>query len=770
MEYALPRLAGVPHRYSRLPVDDRTTLLGWLLGEGGGPLTQTRLLVDEALAAVGAPPLRARATRIPAPRQGSPSSLQSSRMAASRALIGDRDPVADQIVSDVLRFDRPFLVAFTEAAVFDTAIDQVGHKAVARFEQYLAEAPTSVVDRIVLAVLVMPPFLLERPWFVSLSLGQRAAVLRDIFAQYVDEEPGGLIDTAMILSSIKGLLSGCYMELQEVWDRLDYDPRRTPFRDRIPGQPVVPPSGTAALPVRTAVGQYLHDHVRHADQLPDDSGYFDYCVIGSGAGGAAACHALMTATTPGQPRPRVIMLESGRLYTNESFPERLLDAVTKLYFNSGATMSMDGRMTFRQGHCVGGSTTVNNAICLRPDAAWAQRIKSRWPISAARWAALESSYNALGPILNVQPAEQYVLSEATQVARSGFGLSPRVQRVPVNVLDCVGCGLCNLGCSYDAHRAPLVTLIPESIALGAVVVQQARATSLVLDYSPRGRSVQAVTCRTPSGRRVVVRARRFLLAAGCVASSQLLMQSGFWGAYPFDATVGQRFSCNFGNAVFGQFTQPLFGARGLQVGYAYNIPEDGTIIETAFAPPTALGMYAPQVGPGFQEIASSFNNIAAVAVTVSSNVNNRIASSLFGQDQIDFKLNANDWARMARGMGVAARALSDAGAVRVYDTRFSGEFLELSGTGNAEDRRKIRQFYRRLDERTYLKVETGHLQGGNVIHPDPRWGVVDEWQKAHGVDNLWICDASVFPAPITLNLQYTVMALAHSAALALAAA
>ncbi|MCU1330502.1 MAG: glucose-methanol-choline oxidoreductase, partial [Bryobacterales bacterium] len=685
------------------------------------------------------------------------------------AFAGERDLASEEIVSDILAFDRSFLIAFTEAAVFDTVIDQVGARAVDRFDQYLSEAPKAIVDRIVLGVLLMPPFILERPWFISLPLHQRAAVLADIFAEYVNEVPGDLIDTAMILSSIKGLLSGCYMELQDVWDRLDYNPRRTPFRDRLPGQPVLPPSGTAGRPLRTPVGQYLHDHIRHANDLPEDMGTFDYCIIGSGAGGAAACHALLAGSPAGQPRPRVIMLESGALHTNEAFPDRLLDAVTKLYFNSGGTLSIDGRTTFRQGHCVGGSATVNNAICLRPNVSWTQRIRSQWPVSDARWAALEASYNALGPILNVQPTEDYVLSDATKLVQSGFGTSPRLEQVPVNVLDCVGCGLCNLGCSYDAHRAPLITLIPQAIALGAVVVQQARATGLVFEYSTKDQSVEAVVCRTPSGRRVVVRARRFILAAGCIASSQLLMRSGFRGADPFETTVGQRFSCNFGNALFGQYTQPQFGSQGFQAGFVYNIPEEGTIIETAFAPPTALGLYAPQLGPQFQELASNFNHIGAVAVTVSSNNNNRIELPYFGQDQIDFKLDADDWARMARGMTVAARALSDAGAVRIYDTRFSGQFLRLSGTGSAEDHRKIEAHYRHLDERTYLKIETGHLQGGNVINPDPCRGVVDEWNKAHGVTNLWICDASVFPSPITLNLQYTVMALAHSAALALAA-
>ena len=33
-----------------------------------------------------------------------------------------------------------------------------------------------------------------------------------------------------------------------------------------------------------------------------------------------------------------------------------------------------------------------------------------------------------------------------------------------------------------------------------------------------------------------------------------------------------------------------------------------------------------------------------------------------------------------------------------------------------------------------------------------------------GLDNVYVCDASVFPSSITVNPQYTVMALAHYAA------
>lgn len=60
-----------------------------------------------------------------------------------------------------------------------------------------------------------------------------------------------------------------------------------------------------------------------------------------------------------------------------------------------------------------------------------------------------------------------------------------------------------------------------------------------------------------------------------------------------------------------------------------------------------------------------------------------------------------------------------------------------------------------------LGLGTGHPQGGNPISSDPSNGVVDKEFKVHGYDNLYVCDASVFPTALSVNPQLTVMALAH---------
>ena len=58
---------------------------------------------------------------------------------------------------------------------------------------------------------------------------------------------------------------------------------------------------------------------------------------------------------------------------------------------------------------------------------------------------------------------------------------------------------------------------------------------------------------------------------------------------------------------------------------------------------------------------------------------------------------------------------------------------------------------------------TGHPQGGNRLSKNASQDVVNPEFRVCGYDNLYVCDASVFPSSIGVNPQLTVMALADYA-------
>ena len=670
--------------------------------------------------------------------------------------------------------ERRFLVSFAEAAL-GLGDDQrvVAERAVTRLDEFLSAAPPTVRTRFHLALFISPP-LLSKGRFAGKPLGWRRAYLERLVARFAARPPGFLLDRQAILSTIKAMLGGSYSELPEFWERIGYSPIPARFPSRPSGAPVVPPTGPELRPGRSTTGQYLHGRSTRLADLPARvEGRRTVAIIGGGAGGLVAAHTL--ALRPELRGARIVVLEAGRLHTNESFPHRTLDGFSQLYFNAGVTPCRSQRIGFIQGRCVGGGTTVNNAGCVRPQNEWAGMVERRWGIEGADldWREVGRAFDELHEPLHIRQVEPYVITRGTQRTFDGFAtLSDRYARaglLDANLRDCVSCGQCNNGCPYDAHTAPFITLLPEALRRNPdlLLVPEVEVTRLVFGEGRDGRRVSHLELRGADGRRQRLETDQVILAAGAFGSVELLLRSRFTSAMNTRRLVGRRFSCNYASPVLGRFREEMNAGRGIQIGYIVELPDDRMIIETAFAPPTVMGMMMPQWGRALDERLGAYNHYGVAFPTVASDAYGSIDFSLVppsGAAEIDFELAPSDWSRLVRGLRLCAEALRRAGAEEIFDSRYSGETLRMTGDARA-DTERIDRYYRDTGAAEFFKVQSAHLQGGNVIHHDPTRGVVDRNLKVHGVRNLWIVDSSVFPAPITLNIQYTTMALARYAAL-----
>jgi len=695
------------------------------------------------------------------------------------------------------RANRKFMEKFSEAVVGYRTGDSLpdGARIMDSVEAYLKSLPANAFQQVTLALALLPIVVPDRlprsdivrllvkiwiviasqfarPAFARLSPEEAAERLTGIVTRLVKQMPeqqSDLVKTGVILAQLKSLITAAYFELDAVWSAIGYSPYPTPPRD------FLPPCGSAGpKPERSSIGRFLHDHASTPAQLatkPADR--TTYCIIGSGAGGAIVAWTIAKE----DPRARIIMLESGPLVTNEAFPEKLLPASAGLYMNGGATLTKDMFYTLRQGRCVGGSTTLNNSVAFKPEGFWwTKNVVDRWKAVGADlddWDDLSRCYDEIASLINVHPLEDRVLTPMARTVAEGFrrmGYSPRV--VPSNTRDCIGCGRCNSGCMFDAKQSMLITAIPEVIRLGGHLVADAKAQKLLFSRGAGRRRVSAVRVKSSDGTVVDIEADKVVVAAGAYASSKLLWKSEFLGLEPGVRTVGKRFVANMGSPLVGRFPSVQAGWKGQQVGFAIELPEYRMVIETAFAPPAALGLLSSQWGAAFRNLVQSFDHVA-IAVPV-------LAGETYGEIQrgylptlswafdfrlggflIDYSMGAEDWIRIVRGLKLAAHAMFEMGAEEVFTTRFDGSSIRSAS--------EIDAHFDGMTQLDYLRVESAHLHGGNVIHHDPERGVVDTSCKVHGFDNLWITDGSVVPAAITLNLQYTVMALARYAGKRIAA-
>jgi choline dehydrogenase-like flavoprotein len=482
----------------------------------------------------------------------------------------------------------------------------------------------------------------------------------------------------------------------------------------------------------------------------------DVCIVGSGAGGAILAYELAMHGRD------VLVLERGKHVEPRTFTDNEVEMIGRLYADGVMQQTEDFNFTVLQGSCVGGSTTVNNAVCFRPP----EPVLRRWNDPKTTDAGLDlgelrKSVEHLEGFLPVTPQPEKILNPSWRRYAEGAenaGLSPeklKLGPVHANIDDCLGCGYCNIGCAYGRKLSMLDRVLPEGQrdAKGSLRIVAECEVERIRTVSGSPQRVAGLIARRHGGRRRVrVSAEHYVLSAGAVGSSYLLLRSNAASELP----VGRRLCFNMGAPLTAEFKDVQDAYAGLQISH-YGIPSDnGFVFETWFNPPVAQALNMPGWFEQHFENMQSYPRLGAVGVLVGTEANARVKRALTGGPGIDYTPTKRDLTTLARGLRMLGEILFAGGARRVMVNSWGYE--ELTNRGQLEWIDQIALVP------GYLALGTGHPQGGNAMSRDPRKGVVGPDFHVHGYDNLYIADASVIPSSLTVNPQLTVMSLAHLAA------
>jgi choline dehydrogenase-like flavoprotein len=323
--------------------------------------------------------------------------------------------------------------------------------------------------------------------------------------------------------------------------------------------------------------------------------------------------------------------------------------------------------------------------------------------------------------------------------------------VDVNIDDCLGCGYCNIGCQFDRKKSALVHVLPEAQQelKGTVrVVSDCRVDAIETD----DRRARGVVCQA-NGTQHRIKAKTVVVAAGAVNSSVLLLNSGIKRSL-----AGRRLHFNIVTPLTADTGEKVDSYDGLQISHYWDASEhaggDRYILETWFNPPATHSLVMPGWFGQHYDNMRSYDKMVAAGVVVGTTGPARVKPKRTGPD-ISYKPHPDDLKQMIAGMKQLTRILLAGGAKRVMPQTYLMHELK-----SEDDLHQLDQY---ATHNEGLGLNSAHPQGGNPVSSDWRTGVVDPDFRVHGMDNLYVCDASVFPSSVTVNPQLTVMALADYA-------
>jgi len=476
----------------------------------------------------------------------------------------------------------------------------------------------------------------------------------------------------------------------------------------------------------------------------------DVCVVGSGAGGAVVARELAEGGLS------VVVLEEGAYFTRGDFQGPPFERLLRLYRDAGLTAAA-GRsiVPIPLGKAVGGTTVVNSGTCFRPPARVLREWGSRWGIEGIDPESMEPIVRRVEETLSVQPVPDNLLGGNARTFERGVrALGYHGAPIQRNIIGCRGCGVCAYGCPSDAKQAMHLSYLPKAEGAGARIYARCRVDRIAVE-GDLVLAVEAEILEQETDRlrgRLRVRPKLVVLAAGAIHTPLLLMANGLGGA---SGQVGRNLSIHPAVSVSALFDEEVYSWRGtMQSYYVDDFAEsDGLLFEvTSLLPGLALATL-PGTGTAVKENLARYKHLASVGLFVSDTSWGRVLRLPGGRGGplVVYNLNRQDTARLVRGVAIAAEVFLEAGAKAV--------FTGLPGANAVASRRDLEQL-RRGDWGPSSLTPTGfHPMGTCRMGSDPASTVVDQYGRLHGMRNLFLADASVFPSCLGVNPQVTIMAM-----------
>lgn len=539
---------------------------------------------------------------------------------------------------------------------------------------------------------------------------------------------------------------------------------------------------------------------RHRFEGPSGGDWFSgngrakVAIIGSGAGGAVVAKELAEAGYD------VAVFEAGPRIPHHEYPIDTLEGMSLLFERGLLTTSKDVDMHLLRGRVVGGGTVLTSGMSIK----MYDSTRNRWCAkdecnTGLECGELDAAFAEVADYIKLHELDESVTTDPGEIWKDGAlrinkvegkviydfrrplvntmtkdRLNPRLETIERIVgTRCVGCGMCNYGCRFGHKMSVDLTYLHDAIKAGARVHANAPVDYMLADHDDGVLTVTKLVVGRDKKTKIPV--DHVVLSAGAVGTPALLLRSaredsdfrelpGFGWDGRAEVRVGRGFGFNYGTPVVARFKDAPKrpGDLGIQINYWGHVSGDERfVLENSYIPPGLVANTVPGVGPDHREWMAAYKRLGFAVNTIGSPMHGIIQ----GDRDVYYRIGTDaelDLFRESLSMVVRQYLLAGAevvglGGVRGYDDRDNWFTQRDANLREDQLKWKMDEIIQRPEN---LMVTSAHPQGGMRMCVDEEKGVVGRDFRVHGSANLFVCDASLFPSTITVNPQWTVMALA----------
>ena len=452
--------------------------------------------------------------------------------------------------------------------------------------------------------------------------------------------------------------------------------------------------------------------------------FYDFIVIGSGASGSVLSYYLSKAGAS------VCLVEAGKSWQADTWPDNELEANANLMWNGGMDATRDAGMVLLRGKVVGGGTIINNCLLDRFDDIALDDFRHKSGVDFYQRDTMDRHYSAIEQQLSLETIQESDWNGNAKLYAEGFD-KLGLKRAPLRrgqhncQNDHNDCIVCLGGCPRESKQSMAVSFIPKALKEGLTLVDQFQVHQVV-----HGKSHVAVHGQQGNQRQTLY-ARKCIVAAGALGSTDLLLRSGYGDQLP---ALGQGFHCHpqfMSIALMDEIVDSHKGAFQSLKSDDPRFRAQGFKLENVFAGPIAVSLLKAGFGEQHQNFMQQYRRMACIEVAVRDEVPGTLRHSRNGRLVIDKKLDDVDKQRAEAGLQQIRDIFAAVGAREVMESPL---------------------------------VIALHLMGGCSIGQHAADSVVNEQFQVHGFENLMIADGAIYPMAPGINPSLTIMAQSHRAA------